>query len=335
MFAWLAFAICVLLIVVAGVKLCHYGDIIADKTGLGGTWIGLVMVATVTSLPELATGVASVTAAAAPDIAVGDVLGSCVFNLLIIVILDLMHGEESVYRTASQGHILAGAFGVMLIGFAGFNIVLAANGASLEIGHVGMYSPLILLIYAVAVRTVYQYERRQIAEFPSEPGERHPDISVAQAALRYSAAAVVVIGAGVALPFVAKALATQMDWSQSFVGTLFVAFATSLPEVVVTIAALRIGAVDMAIGNLFGSNLFNILVLVVDDIAFVQGPLFSHISPVHAISAFSALMMTGVAIGGLLYRPRARVFRTVGWASIVLFVVYVFNSYVLYLYGVE
>ena len=335
MFVWFAFAICVLLIVVGGVKLCRYGDIIADKTGLGGTWIGLVMVATVTSLPELATGVASVTAAAVPDIAVGDVMGSCVFNLLIVVILDVMHRQDSVYRTASQGHILAGSFGVILIGFAGFSIVLASNGVSLSIGHVGLYSPIILVIYAVAVRTVYRYERRQIAEFPHEPVEHHPNITVAQAALRYTAAAALVIAAGVALPFVAKALAIQMNWTQSFVGTLLVAFATSLPEVVVTIAALRIGAVDMAIGNLFGSNLFNILVLVVDDVAFVEGPLFSHISPVHAISAFSALMMTGVAIGGLLYRPRARVFRTVGWASIVLFVVYVLNSYVLYLYGID
>ncbi len=335
MFAWLAFLVCVILIVVAGVKLCHYGDVIADKTGLGGTWIGLVMVATVTSLPELATGIASVTVAAAPDIAVGDVFGSCVFNLVIVVILDLIHRGESVYRTASQGHILSGAFGIMLIGFAGFNILLAANGASMAIGHVGTYSPVLLVIYAVAVRTIYRYERRQIAKFPSESIERHPDTTIAQAGARYAMAAVVVIAAGVALPFVAKVLAAQMDWSQSFVGTLFVAFATSLPEVVVTVAALRIGAVDMAIGNLFGSNLFNILVLVIDDVAYIQGPLLSEISPVHALSALSAVMMTGVAIGGLLYRPRTRVFKTVGWTSIVLFVVYVLNIYVLYLFGVE
>ena len=335
MFVWLAFLICVILIVIAGTQLCRYGDIIADKTGLGGTWIGLVMVATVTSLPELATGVASVTVAAAPDIAVGDVLGSCVFNLLIVVILDLMHRGESVYTSASQGHILAGAFGVMLIGIAGFNIVLSSNGTPLAIGHVGIYSPIILVIYAVAIRTVYRYERRQIAEFPSESVEAHPGISIERAGLRYAAAAAVVVCAGVALPFIAKALATQMDWSQSFVGTLFVAFATSLPEVVVTVAALRIGAVDMAIDNLFGSNLFNILVLAVDDVAYIQGPLLSEISPAHAISALSALMMTGVAIGGLLYRPHAKVFRTIGWTSIVLFVVYVLNTFVLYLYGVE
>lgn len=335
MFAWLAFLICVILIVIAGVKLCRYGDILAEKTGLGGTWIGLVMVATVTSLPELATGIASVTVAAAPDIAVGDVLGSCVFNLLIIVILDLIHRGESVYTRASQGHILAGSFGVMLIGFTGFNIALASNGASLAIGHVGIYSPVILIIYAVAVRTLYRYERRQIAEFPTEPIARYSETGIEQAALRYAMAALVVVAAGVALPFVAKALATQMNWSQSFVGTLFVALATSLPEVVVTIAALRIGAVDMAIGNLFGSNLFNILILVADDVAYFNGPLLSDISPAHTMSALSALMMTGAAIAGLLYRPQARIFKTVGWASIVLFVVYVLNTYVLYLYGVE
>jgi cation:H+ antiporter len=334
-FAWSAFFVCVALIVIAGVKLSRYGDIIAEKTGLGGTWIGLVMVATVTSLPELTTSIASVTVAAVPDIALGDVLGSCVFNLLIVVVLDLMHRGESVYSRASQGHILGGAFGVMLIGFTGFNILLSANGASLAIGHVGIYSPVILIIYAIAVRTLYRYERRQIAEFPGVAVERHGDISIQHAALHYGLAAIVVVGAGVALPFVAKALATQMGWSQSFVGTIFVAFATSLPEVVVTIAAVRIGAIDMAIGNLFGSNLFNILILVVDDIAYLQGPLLSDISPVHAMSALSALMMTGVAIAGLLYRPRTRVFRTVGWASIFLFVIYVLNSYVLFLYGVE
>jgi len=334
-FTWSAFIVCVILITVAGIKLCHYGDVIADKTGLGGTWIGLALVATVTSLPELATGLTAVTVASAPDIAVGDVLGSCVFNLLIIVILDLVYRRESVYRIASQGHILSGAFGIMLIGFVGFNLALSSNSVPPSMGHIGIYSPVILIIYIVALRTVYRFERNQITEFPSEFEERHPEITTAQAGLRYAAAATVVVCAGIALPFVAKDLAIQMNWSQSFVGTLFVAFATSLPEMVVTVAAIRIGAVDMAIGNLFGSNLFNILILVIDDIAYLPGPLLTEIDPAHSMTALSGLMMTGVAIAGLLYRPRARVFRTVGWTSIVLFVIYVVNSYVVYLYGVE
>ena len=100
-----------------------------------------------------------------------------------------------------------------------------------------------------------------------------------------------------------------------------------------TIAALQLGAIDMAIANLLGSNLFNILVLAVDDVLYTEGPLLAHVSSIHAISALSAVMMTGVAIVALLYRAQNRVLKTVGWASIVLAVIYLTNSYVIYLHG--
>ncbi len=81
------------------------------------------------------------------------------------------------------------------------------------------------------------------------------------------------VGAGVWLPFVGADLADAMGWQRSFVGSLFVACATSVPELVVTIAALRFGAVNMAIANLLGSNLFDILILAVDDIFYRKGPI--------------------------------------------------------------
>lgn len=120
---WLQFGICIAAIGFAGTQLTLYGDAISDKTGLGSTWIGVVLLAAVTSLPELATGISSVTVASVPNIAVGDVLGSCVFNLLIIVILDFFHRTESLYTRASQGHILPAGFGVLLIGFVGYNLM--------------------------------------------------------------------------------------------------------------------------------------------------------------------------------------------------------------------
>ena len=90
MLFWTGFIICTLVIVYSGTKLAKYGDIIAEKTGLGRAWIGLVLMASVTSLPELVTGISSVIYADVPDIAVGDVLGSCVFNMLILAILDAL-----------------------------------------------------------------------------------------------------------------------------------------------------------------------------------------------------------------------------------------------------
>jgi cation:H+ antiporter len=330
---WLQFMICVLVIGFAGIKLSHYGDAIADKTGLGGTWIGLVLLASVTSLPELVTGVSSVTIANVPDIAVGDILGSCVFNLLIIVVLDFLHRDESVYTRARQGHILSAGFGVILIGFAGFNILLSSSGFTMALGHIGTYSLLIVVLYGVAMSTVFRYERKQLAEFAAAEADRFPEFTLRQLMIRYLAAALLVVAAGSWLPFVAKHIAQQMGWYESFVGTLLVAFVTSLPELVVTVAALRLNALDMAIGNLFGSNLFNILILTVDDILYTPGPLLAHVSTTHAVSAISAIMMTGVAIVALLYRTKTRVLKTVGWASIYLFTIYLFNSYVIYLYG--
>jgi cation:H+ antiporter len=124
-----------------------------------------------------------------------------------------------------------------------------------------------------------------------------------------------------------------MGWKQTFVGTLFVAAATSTPEVVVTIAAVRLGALDLAIGNLLGSNLFNSLILAVDDLCFLPGPLLAHVSPVHTVSALSALIMTALAIIGLFYRPTGRLFRTVGWISLALLTLYILNVLVVFQYA--
>lgn len=330
---WLQFAVCTALIFAAGVRLSRYGDIIAGKTGLGGSWVGVVLLATVTSLPELVTGISAVSLAGTPNIALGDVMGSCVFNLLIITILDFLQRGESVFSRASQGHILSAAFGVILIGFAGFNILLAGTGHTIALGHVGLSTPIIAVLYCVGMRTVFLYERRLLAARGEDVVERHPEVTLRAAVTGYAIAALVVVVAGTWLPFVGERMAVTMGWQRSFVGTLFIAAATSTPELAVTIGAVRIGALDMAIGNLLGSNLLDIFVIAVDDVFYLPGPLLAHVAPVHAVSALSAVMMTGVAIVGLLYRPKARLFRTVGWASLFLFSLYLLNSYILFLYA--
>jgi cation:H+ antiporter len=330
---WVKFTVCAALIAVAGSQLSRYGDIIADKTGLGGTWVGLILLATVTSLPELITGLSAVTVAQAPDIAIGDVLGSCVFNLVIITMLDFLRRDESVFTRASQGHILSAGFGVILIGIVGFNVLLAGNRVLPAFGHVGIYTPVILLLYVVAMRTVFRYEHAQLKEAVEERADRYPGIRLRQAYTRYAIAALVVVAAGVWLPFVGTELARVMAWEQTFVGTLFVAFATSVPEIVVTVSALKLGALDMAIANLLGSNLFDIAIVAIDDIAFLPGPILAHVSPLHAVSALSAIMMSGVVIVGLLYRPPQRLFRGVGWASLFLLTIYLLNSFILFLHG--
>lgn len=330
---WLSLLACLAIIGFAGARLSRFSDIIAEKTGLSRGWTGLILLATVTSLPEMVTGLSAVTVAKAPDIAVGDIMGSCVFNLLIIVVIDFLYRKESVYTRARQGNVLSAGYGIALIGFAGFNLLLYRTGAVPSLGHVGLYTPVILLLYLLAMRSLYRYEQAQLSEYVEDRAELHPDISLKQAMQGYAMAAVVVVAAGIWLPFIAKDLATAMAWEQSFVGTLFVAAVTSAPEVVVTVAALRMGAVDLAIGNLFGSNLFNIAILAIDDLAYLPGPLLADVSLTHATSAFSAMMMSGLAVVGLVLRPVSRVVRTVSWISLLLLVIYLLNTLFLYLYG--
>ena len=330
---WAQFAACALLIGLAGPELSRSGDIIADKTGISANWIGLILLGTVTSLPELVTGVSAVTVAEVPDIAVGDVFGSCLFNLLILVAIDYFYRDMPVYRRAHQGHILSAGFGVVIIGFAGLNVVIAGQGTAYAVGHVGLYTPIIVGLYLLAIRSVFTYERENREAFVEEASERYPGIDLKTAIRRFAVAAVVVAAAGTWLPFVGEDLAAAMGWRQTFVGSLFVAGATSLPELVVTLAALRFGALNMAIANLLGSNLFDMLVLAVDDVAYRQGPLLSHVSTTHAFTAGSAVIMTGLVIVSLLYRPGRRLFRTVGWTSLGLFMIYLLNSYVVFLHG--
>lgn len=327
---WLQFAIVSGVIVAGGYLLSRYGDVIAEKTGLSGSWVGLALLATVTSLPELVTGISSVAAAHETDIAVGDVLGSCVFNLLILALLDAVYRKEPVFAVGRKGHLLTAAFGILLIGMSGTSLLLAQSGRMPVLGHVGLYAPAFLIVYLLAMRAVYRYERENVAEFEAAEAARYPGITLRQAVARYAMAAVSVVAAGSALPFIAADLAELMGWSRSFVGTQFVAAVTSLPEITVTFAALRLGAIDMAIANLLGSNLFNIAILAVDDVFYLPGPLLADVAQVHAVTALSTIAMSAVVVIGLLVRPRKRIGGIMSWPGLVLVAVYLLNSHALY-----
>jgi cation:H+ antiporter len=328
--AWAKFAICVALIAIAGPALTYYGDVIASRTGFTRNWIGLLLLATATSLPELFTGVSAVTAANAPNIAAGDALGSCVFNLAILVVLDMLCREESVFRRMDQGHIFTAGFGVILIGFAGASLLLGANQFAPNIFHISIFTPVLIALYLVAMRAAFRYESRRAAAAIAPP---EADIGLGRAIAGYLLAAALVAGAGVWLPFVGLDISDAMGWRATFVGTLFIAAATSTPEMIVTLAALRLGALDMGIANLLGSNLFNMLVIAVDDIAYQQGSLFAAASPTHAVTAFAAMIMSGIVIVALLDKPSTRFFGILGWASLSLSTVYFFSTYLIYLYG--
>lgn len=323
MLAWSVFGVCAVLIAIAGSTLCRDADIIAEKLNLGRNWVGLVLLATVTSLPEFANGISSVTIARTPEIAVGDIFGSCVFNLLLLVLVDFLYRETPVFRTVSQGHLLTAGFGIVMIAFAGLSVTLNNVDLAFSIWHVGLSTPILIGLYLLSARTLFVYERaRDVSPGSALLYARH---DLGRSVRRALMAAVVVATAGIALPFSGAAIAAGMGWEEGFVGTLFIALATSLPEIAITVTAVRLRAPDLAFANLLGSNLFNLAILAVDDIFYTRGPLLHDISAAHIGTALTAVLMTGVVVIGLVFGPERRLFRTLNWISLALVTIYVFN----------
>lgn len=330
MIVWLKFAALAAAIGYSGYRLSVYGDIIAEKKGWGRVWLGTILMAGVTSLPELVTGISSVTAANVPDIAVGNVLGACAFNLMLISILDLLYafsGRTSVFDFTSRGHVISGGFAIVLLGVVALSVGLQDIWVVPSISHVGLATILLAVFYFAAVRSMFHYEKTAMAD--RETALLYPEVNLAAAAWGYSANALIVVAAGTALPYVGKELADYHGWGTSLVGTLFIALATTLPEMVVTLGAVWLGAIDLAVGNIFGSNLFNMLILFADDLLYRPGPLLQLASQVHMVTAILVMMMIGFALVGIILRPRRSAVVLLSWTTLCILLLFLLNTAIL------
>lgn len=325
---WVQFGVLGAVIFAAGSQVTKYGDVIAEKTGLGRLFIGVVLVATATSLPELFVGIGSTAIAKLPDLAVGDVLGSCIFNLLLLVVADYAYGRKPILSHSAQGHILSAAFGVLMLTLVALFLLNPEYFSTLQFARVGLATPIIAAVYLASITLIFNYERNQIAGYIERTiTELHYEhITMRVAWLGYAASAAIVIAAALYLPGVAGRLAQETGWGDSFMGTIFMAFTTSLPELVVVIAAVRMNAGDIAVANVFGSNLFNILVLAIDDLFYRPGVLLSNVSAVHLDTIVAALGMYGLAMVALIYRVKRRSERRLEWESVGIVILFLLNA---------
>ena len=334
--AWAAFFVCLVIILITGKRLSRFSDLIAVRTGLGGMWIGLLLVATVTSLPELITGLSAIIVVNQPDLAVGSAVGSLIYNLIIIAILDVLYRPGTIFTGIRHGHSLSAGFGVILLGALAAAMFVQQQFTEIRVGPVGPYTLIAPIIYVIAMRSVFFFERRE-----NSMGALAGAAEVASAAapglrrvfVLFAVNAIILIAVATALPVIGEGLAHTMGWEHSFVGTILLAFATSVPEIVVSIQAVRMGAIDLAIGGIFGSNLFDLLIVAIEDVAYLDGPILAAVSNEHVLTVVSALAMTGIAIVGLCSRPQARVFKVMSWASLGLLAVGLFSALVLFMLG--
>ena len=217
----------------------------------------------------------------------------------------------------------------MLLGLLVFAMLFPQY--NMPIKWIGSISILFVFIYFSALKIVSSYEKKQIKMHLEQLAEalKYSDMSMREATLKYVVNALLVIAAAIFLPRIGEQIADLTGLGEAFVGNIFIAFTSSLPEVVVSVAAVKIGSVDLAIGNVFGSNIFNIFILFVDDLLFMQGPLLQYISPIHVISALAAIIMTAISIIGLVYKAENKKLIW-GWDSVAMIVVFIINIGLLY-----
>ena len=327
---WLKFVLCLVIILFSGTKLARYGDAIAEKTGLGGIWIGLVLLAAVTSIPELVTGVSSAALVGLPDLAMGTLLGSCTINLAILALLDVLYRPAPILSKVSSRHMASAGVGILLIAIAAGSILAGERFSGLALGWVGVPSIVLLIVYLVGVRQMFCFERsHQLPPLEVAPPQ-YKEIPIRTVYFRFTLAAIAVIGAGIWVSFIGDEIAKITGWEASFVGSLFLAISTSMPELAVTIAALRLGAIDMAVADILGSNMFNIAIIFAVDLFYVPGSILSMVSGAHLITAVVMIVMSLLVIVGLRFRQKRKTFFVISWYALALIGLYIFGAYALF-----
>lgn len=304
-----------LALVGAGTLLARAGDVIAARTKWGGVWVGSVFLAAATSLPEIITDIAAVRLGA-PDLAAGDLFGSSMANMVILAIVTVVPAGIDLFQKATLDHALYASLAMLLTVMAALG-VLVGPGPSI----LGISPPSILLLatYAAGSRAIFRHSAlaRAAAETIEMSGgfatERPVPGSVAEspttlrrALVMFAVGALVLLVAAPAFARAAQGIAEVTGLGATFIGTWLVGFSTSLPELVTSLAAVRMRAYDLAVGNLFGSNAFNMAVFPLLDAVSPTGPLFGAISATHAISALVAIGLMGLALAALVYRARGR-----------------------------
>ncbi|HEY9201416.1 MAG TPA: sodium:calcium antiporter [Gammaproteobacteria bacterium] len=319
----IAFGIAALVIVIAGSRLAGLADQLADRTGMGEALFGVLLLAGVTSLPDFA---ATLSAAidSRPDLAMSNVMGSMAVNLVFLGVADI------VYRKANLEHAAASTVNLMLAGLLIVLLTLPLLAiVSPTVAGWGVHpaTPLIVIAYLFGLHLVLRTEAKPMW-FPRLTRQTVPDKpaplyhgSLAAAWISFIALAMVTAIAGWVLMEAAKVIADQGGLSDTLVGGLLTALATSTPELVTTIAAIRYGALTLAVSNIFGTNCFNMLVVAAADMGYPQGSIYHDMAPVQMIWGLVSILMTAILLLGMVRRETYGIGR-IGFESTLILGIY-------------
>jgi cation:H+ antiporter len=315
---WLMFFLSAAFIIAAGTLLTKNAEKISKGFNLSTVWAGALLLPLATSLPELVTSYRAAVISA-PDLAGGNIYGSIIFNLSLIGLIDMVHSRGPLRARRKKGLILTALLSIAVIILSMLGIILTLP---YRIGWVGIESIVILIVYLLGSRIIIGFENKlQNRDRHDQKTPSAPAVSKTKefyhALIFFSFAAVVIIFAGTNLTDTADLISMETGLNRTIVGSLFIAVTTSLPELVTTMTAVRLGHVEMAVANVFGANLFNILIFFFSDVFYTRGPLFHDLSPHNLITALMGILLTTVVIFSLVY-PSRRQFLRMGIPSFII-----------------
>ena len=293
---WLQFIICAALILIFGSRLTGYADVISKKGIFSAGLMGVLFLSVITSCPELSVSLGSVTLVNAPDLATGDLIGAVIINVFAILVLGILYRKGSILAGQKRSNILSAALTILMLGFIiGFLSLRALCGLRLGIFNIGADSIILGLIYITGISIIYRHETRMRRSAVKEKVE-------GLVWIKFCVSAAVIIISGFWLARIGKTIADVKGWNEMHVGLVFIAIATTLPEFVVSLTALRLNSVDMAVGNLLGSNFFNLFILFILDIFFRRGEFLSFVSLSNIYPAFFAMLLMVMLLIKMLKR---------------------------------
>lgn len=337
---WLAIVVFIVsgaVMVKAATALAGYADQIAKRTKLSGLFVGSLMLAWVTSIPELVSEVTAARAGA-PNLAVGDMLGSSMANMAILAIIDLLY-RGKVWPSVELGHARVAAVAIALHSIITLTILTRSD---IQIGWVGLTPILITVFYLVAVIWFRRMPllARPGLEAPKIPMHKPTGWSAGAAELsmaglwgRFGASALLILATAPIVTLSVKAMADATGIAQTFLGASLLGFTTSLPELISSIAAVRIGAYDIAVGNLFGSNTGNMAIVLFSDLAYTGGPILEAVSPTNAVTGVGAILLMAIAVAAIVGESEETRIRRLEPDAIVLLIAYVVTLTVVAFYG--
>lgn len=319
------FVLAALIIAVVGTKMSQISDRLADVTGLGEAIMGALFLGGTTSLSGIVT---SVTAAATghPELAVSNALGGIAAQTAFLAIADIFYRRANLeHAAASITNLIQGTLLISLLTVP----LLATSSPQITFYGVHPVSVILVLAYVFGLRLVSQSQKNQMwkpritdktqIHESEEVNEQETDL--VKLWLQFILCAVTIAATGYGIANVGLAIASQTGLSESVIGGLFTAVSTSLPELIVTVAAVRQGALTLAVSSVIGGNCFDILLLGFSDIAYHSGSVYSVISESQIFTIALTILMTGILLLGLLQREKYGI-ANIGFESFLILILY-------------